>query len=114
MTDDDRRRVVHRLQWYARRNASVRRPDLELRRKYRGYYRKGHEVRLVAYSDAELAEMLCLLRLLGFSAGRPHHTVNRHYLPLYGAEQVRRFVLDIWHADDPQGQMRHAIPLSVC
>ena len=55
-------------------------------------YKKGDEVRLCARSAKELAEIRRLLKLADFRPGRPFMK-DRHYRqPVYGREEVRRFL----------------------
>lgn len=54
-------------------------------------YKKGDEVRLTANSEAELAHILELLRILDFTPGRPFAKGLRFRIPLYGREQISRF-----------------------
>lgn len=58
-------------------------------------YKKGYEVRLVANDDAELARILLLLKDSGFKPGRPFRsdkTGGQYRVPIYGREQVARFL----------------------
>jgi hypothetical protein len=58
-------------------------------------YKKGYEVRLVANDDAELARILLLLKDSGFKSGRPYRnrkTGGQYRVPIYGREQVARFL----------------------
>ncbi len=55
-------------------------------------YKKGDEVRLVALSMTELRQIRKLLADAGFKGGRPFKTVNRYRQPVYGREQVQRFL----------------------
>lgn len=56
-------------------------------------YKKGDEVRLVAESDAELAHIQQLLEVRGFVSGRPFVKGKYQYcVPIYGREQVTRFL----------------------
>lgn len=89
-TADD---AVTRLAELFRRNGYVRRLNAE-RRDAEGYwgYKKGDEVRLVANSLAELAEIRQLLRAAGFKPGRPFRKARQYRQPLYGRAQVARFL----------------------
>ncbi len=55
-------------------------------------YKKGDEVRLVADSLAELAEIRRLLRAAGFKPGRPFRKAKQYRQPLYGRSEVVRFL----------------------
>ena len=61
-------------------------------------YKKGDEVRLVANTEAERVRVLLLLRTAGFKPGRPFRK-NEHggqyRVPIYGREQVARFLRTI-------------------
>lgn len=81
------------------RNGYVRRHN-PARRKADGcmVYKKGDEVRLVANTPSELARILQLLRTKGFKPGRPflkHKQGSQYQVPLYGREQVARFLRKI-------------------
>jgi hypothetical protein len=75
------------------RNGYVRRQDAQ-RYEEQGYhkYKKGHEVRLVAQSQEELAEIRAALREAGFHPGRPFIKVRQWVQPLYGKDEVQRFL----------------------
>jgi hypothetical protein len=85
--------AVARLAELFRRNGYVRRLNAA-RRAAEGYrgYKKGDEVRLVANSLAELAEVRRLLRALGLKPGRPFRKARQFRQPLYGRVQVARFL----------------------
>jgi len=55
-------------------------------------YKKGDEVRLVANSMAELRLVRRLLRQAGFKAGKHFAKGHQWRQPLYGREQVSRFL----------------------
>ena len=74
------------------RNGYVRRLKVDRRRTEGQKYKKGDEVRLVASSPAELATIRRLLRQAGFKAGRPYVQGRQFRLPLYGRQQVARFL----------------------
>jgi hypothetical protein len=75
------------------RNGHVRRKD-----PVRAYfedaqsYRKGEEVRLTANSMSELRMIRRLLRAAGFRLGRPFAKGRQHRQPIYGHDQVERFL----------------------
>ncbi len=81
------------LAWFFRRNGYVRRQNAE-RRAEEGYafYKKGHEVRLVAESLQELALIRQLLRRVGLKPGRPFRKGHQYRQPLYGHGQVAQFL----------------------
>lgn len=85
-------RVLEQLSWFFRRNGYVRRQNAAARRREGRLYKKGDEVRLVAQSKAELALIRRLLRQAGFRPGRPFAKGRQYRQPLYGREQVARFL----------------------
>ncbi len=85
--------VIARLAALFRRNGYVRRQDAErLRAEGWQVYKKGHEVRLVAGSPAELAEMRQLLKAAGLQPGRPFRKGSQYRQPIYGKRAVARFL----------------------
>jgi hypothetical protein len=75
------------------RNGYVRRADDDRRdSEGSGAYKKGDEVRLAAQSSAELARIRKLLVALGFKPGRPFQKGKQFRQPLYGREEVARFL----------------------
>ena len=84
--------VVKRLAALFHRNGYVRRVN-PVRRKVKGrLYKKGAEVRLVATSTAELAEIRRLLKQAGFKRARPFAKARQWRQPLYGVAEVARFL----------------------
>jgi hypothetical protein len=75
------------------RNGYVRRAD-DHRRDSEGStaYKKGDEIRLAASSSAELARIRKMLVALGFKPGRPFQKGKQFRQPLYGREEVARFL----------------------
>ena len=75
------------------RNGYVREKN-ELRYQLEGHqlYKKGDEVRLTAYSKSELTHIQELLVQVGFVFGRSFMKGNQFRLPIYGREEVRRFL----------------------
>jgi len=71
----------------------VRRQD-KRRLTREGYmrYKKGDEVRLMANSAAEVMLLQRLLRRAGFKPGRAFSKGRQYRQPIYGREQVRRFL----------------------
>lgn len=55
-------------------------------------YKKGHEVRLVASSEEELAILRGLLEQAGFRPGRPFVKGRQYRQPIYGKRAVGRFL----------------------
>lgn len=78
---------------YFIRNGYLRWPNPKLKKK-RGpdTYKKGVELRLVANSAAELSRIRALLRRAGFVPKRPFQKGNQFRQPLYGKEEVSRFL----------------------
>jgi hypothetical protein len=74
------------------RNGYFRLPN-PLRQEREGHqvYKKGYEVRLVAYSKRELQLIRRLLRQADFSLVKPHEKYLRWVQPVYGREAVERF-----------------------
>jgi hypothetical protein len=89
---------VSELAHYFNRNGYVRRQDSRrLRRDGYQRYKKGDELRLVAGSLRELADIRDLLQQAGFRPGRPFSKGRQYCQPVYGREAVRRF-LDLLRA----------------
>ena len=84
--------VVKQLAAYFHRNGYVRRVDAVRRIVDGQLYKKGAEVRLVADTRVELAEIRRLLKQAGFKRGRPFTKANQWRQPLYGVEEVARFL----------------------
>jgi hypothetical protein len=77
---------------YFARNGVLRTPNRRRRTKEKGTYKKGYEVRLIAFSRRELTEIRRALRAAGFDLGRAFKKVNRLVQPVYGKAQVERFL----------------------
>jgi len=88
-----RRTAASRLAAFYRRNGYCR---LQNRRRLAEEgpqsYKKGDEVRLVANSVEELAQMRRLLNQEGFRPGQPFVKGQQFRLPIYGRRQVARFL----------------------
>ncbi len=86
--------ALRRLAKLFRRNGYVRWQNTR-RLSKEGYsgYKKGDEVRLVAGTRQELAEVRRLLRAAGFKPGRPFRKANQYRQPLYGRVAVARFLV---------------------
>ena len=84
--------AIARLIWFYHRNGYVRWQDPH-RRSTEGWrsYKKGTEIRLVAKSRPELAEIRRLLKAAGFKPGRPFRKGRQFRQPVYGADQVVSF-----------------------
>jgi hypothetical protein len=83
--------AVRLIRKYARRNAFVRYPNPE-RRKEGQTYKKGYEIRLPLSSEDELRSVQKALADLGFSVGKPYKKHIQMVLPIYGRDQVYRFI----------------------
>ncbi|MCL6504661.1 MAG: hypothetical protein K6T86_18425 [Pirellulales bacterium] len=55
-------------------------------------YKKGEEVRLIADTRSELAEIRKLLVQAGFKPGKPFRKGAKYCQPVYGKEAVGRFL----------------------
>jgi hypothetical protein len=84
--------AAERLAVFFHRNGYVRALDPERRKKNGRSYRKGAEVRLVAWSRAELKEIRQLLKRAGFKVVRPFAKDNQWRQPVYGVAEVARFL----------------------
>ncbi|MEW6745238.1 MAG: hypothetical protein AB1486_20995 [Planctomycetota bacterium] len=85
--------VVEQLRRFFRRNGYVRRKNSERHRELGSrLYRKGDEVRLVAGSREELATIRQLLSRAGFKPGRPFVKGRQWRQPVYGRDEVARFL----------------------
>ena len=78
---------------YFTRNGYVRwqNPKRLARDGYMGY-KKGDEVRLTAQDEQELHDIQELLVRAGFRSGRPFVKGQQYRLPIYGREEVGRFL----------------------
>lgn len=81
------------LATYFARNGYIRWQDPE-RQSREGYdrYKKGSEVRLTAANRKELAHIRLLLRKAGFKPGQPFVKGRQYRLPIYGFDEVERFM----------------------
>jgi hypothetical protein len=84
--------TVRELARFYRRNGYVRLLDSERRRKENQLYKKGDEVRLVADTASELAAIRGLLARAGFKLARPFVKGRQYRQPVYGREEVARFL----------------------
>lgn len=85
--------TIRELKRFFRRNGYVRQQNPE-RLALEGYadYKKGDEVRLTAQDEQELEVIRELLGRAGFRPGRPFEKGRQYRLPIYGREEVRRFL----------------------
>lgn len=78
---------------YFSRNGYVRWQDrTKLSREGYMGYKKGSEVRLTAASRKELAHVRRLLKQAGFAPGRPFVKGRQYRPPIYGYDEVERFL----------------------
>lgn len=91
-TEIPRADAVEQLAVYFHRNGYVRRMDAVRRMEEGALYKKGAEVRLVAESRAELAEIRRLLKIAGFKRAKPFPKGRQWRQPVYGVAEVARFL----------------------
>jgi hypothetical protein len=84
--------VVKQLAAFFYRNGYVRRMNAVRRVEEGRLYKKGAEVRLVAESAAELAEIRRLLKRAEFKLARPFIKAQQWRQPVYGVAEVARFL----------------------
>lgn len=85
--------TLDRLKFFFHRNGYVRWPRPErLEDEPPEKYKKGAEVRLVAETHSELTEIRILLRKAGFRPGSHFPKGNQFRQPIYGYQQVARFL----------------------
>jgi len=85
--------TARKLAKFFHRNGYVRWQDADrLGEEGHQAYKKGDEVRLVADSRKELAEIRRLLKNAGFKPGRPFPKGRQFRQPLYGRDAVDRFL----------------------
>lgn len=81
-----------RLAEFFHRNGYIRRQDAARLKKGSELYKKGAEVRLVAMSAEELAEIRGLLKRAGFKPARSFRKSRRWCQPIYGVAAMARFL----------------------
>ncbi|MCW5776906.1 MAG: hypothetical protein KIS87_10745 [Phycisphaeraceae bacterium] len=86
-------KVAEQLAAFYRRNGYVRRQNAKRLNK-EGYmgYKKGDEIRLVVATKAELATVKKLLKAAGVRHGKPFAKAQQIAVPIYGRDQVARFL----------------------
>ncbi len=79
---------------YYLRNGVLRVPNPKRRRTkpQKRKYHKGYEIRLAAFDYQELVEIRRALRAAEFTHGQPFDKGGRRVVPMYGKEQVARFL----------------------
>lgn len=92
--------VIEQLAALFRRNGYVR-PPAAKRLAGRGYgrFRRGYEFRLTASSKKELRLVRALLREAGFKPGRPFVKGRQFRQPVYGRQELERFLALIGEED---------------
>ena len=92
--------VVEQLAALFSRNGYAR-PPAEKRRAGQGYgrFRRGYEFRLTAKSQNELRSIRSLLRSAGFKPARPFAKGRQFRQPVYGRQELQRF-LDLINEPD--------------
>lgn len=91
MTDPetgDRPRLAPQLVELVRRNAYMRRPNPERRKREKTNYKKGWEVRLVLKDETEVEKAHRLVERSGLKAGKAFTKARQWILPLYGRRTV--------------------------
>jgi hypothetical protein len=91
---DDSTDVAVAMRAFFARNGCIRGQDPERKAAKDGVrYKKCDEIRLTAYSEAELAYIRELLHVAGFRIGNPYkHHEHQYRQPVYGRGQVARFL----------------------
>ncbi|GIV31215.1 MAG: hypothetical protein KatS3mg029_0566 [Saprospiraceae bacterium] len=87
----EKEKLKRKLVAYFFRNVYLRKADPEKRKTLGQAYKKGYEIRLVAYDEKEKAEIIKLLKTFGFKHGRAFVKSRRTVLPIYGKKQVEEF-----------------------
>ena len=86
-------RVINDLTALFNRNGYVRPPAKKrLAAKGTGHFRRGFEFRLTATSKSELRVIRKLLRQAGFKPGRPFTKGRQFRQPVYGRQELERFL----------------------
>lgn len=83
---------MNSLRDYFDRNGYVRTPNRDRREKESRTYKKGYEVRLVAFTREELTHIRRLLKAAGIPGGKAFSKAGRWVQPIYGRERVERFL----------------------
>jgi len=92
MAKATRQSAIRRLaRWFDEHGWTQTPPDPKLRRDFKETYKRGYEIRLSARPN-ELRELRRLLIRAGFEPGKHFAKGRRLVVPLYGKEQVERFL----------------------
>ncbi|MFL5339598.1 MAG: hypothetical protein ACJ8F7_05460 [Gemmataceae bacterium] len=90
------KQTTKKLLTYFQRNGVVREPNLQRRAEEKQAYKKGYEVRLTAFDDAELADIRTLLEAAGFKKPAAAFRKGRRWIqPVYGKPAVEWFRQDL-------------------
>ena len=83
-----------------------REPNAMRKKKEGTSYRKGHEVRFVACSDEELAEIRQCLREVGFELARSFNKGTKRVQPVYGKKNMERFkaIYETWQEEQKRAR----------
>lgn len=93
MAQIEAREAIAELREFFVRNGYVRfRDEQRVETEGSAYYKKGDELRLVAHSKRELARIRRLLKAVGFRPGSPYTQGHNYRQPVYGQEEVTRFL----------------------
>jgi hypothetical protein len=99
-TSDTLDSVAKELAALFRRNGYVRPPaEKRLAVEGTGHFRRGFEFRLTAATLKELRHIRRLLRQAGFQPGRPFLKGRQYRQPVYGREELERFLQLIGEQD---------------
>lgn len=89
---------------YMRRNGVLRTPNMRRREGEGQRYKKGYEIRFVAFDEQELRQIQRMLLTLGIPFGRHFVKANRIVQPVYGREYVEglcaRFGIEMANKED--------------
>lgn len=83
---------IETLVRFFHRNGYLRRPNLERRKAESRTYKMGYEIRLVAFTKRELADLRRAIRKVGLRPGTPFVKVQRWIQPIYGRDAMDQFV----------------------
>lgn len=87
----EQRKMKKKLVEYFFRSGCFRSADPNKRKELGQTYKKGYEIRFVAYDENELAELKTLMESLGLKHGKTYAKSKTTVLPVYGKQQMERF-----------------------
>ncbi len=88
----NRESAENRLAQFFKRNGYIRKPNQKRKKELeQNKYKKGYEVRLVASSEDELAEIRDLVIQVGFKPARPYKKNKQIVQPIYGKPAMEYF-----------------------